>query len=186
MTRAPALALTALLCITASMASAAETAVTIKPTELKKAPYTDAETLATLPEKASLAIIERQGGWTHVQSAPETRGWVRMLSLRLGDGTAKQGDLGLASVLNAARTGSSGVTVTTGVRGLSEEDLRNAHPNPAELRKAEQIAATAQDAKAFAADANLSAASVAYLPTPASAAAPSNSTNPDLPWGGQQ
>ncbi len=169
MKRFLALILLVPLCVMGRSAAAVETAITIKPVELKKAPYTDAETLATLPEKAPVAIVERQGGWTHVRSAAQLQCWVRMLSLRLGNGAAKQGDLGLASVLNAARTGSSGITVTTDVRGLSEEELRNAHPNPVELDKVERITVTAQDAHEFAVSANLNAVSVAYLPPPPNA-----------------
>ncbi|MFA7097282.1 MAG: SH3 domain-containing protein [Gammaproteobacteria bacterium] len=183
MTRILKLSLTFLLCITSNLAAAAETAVTIRPVELKQKPFTDAPSLATLPEKTPVTILERQGAWTHVQSAPQTQGWVRMLSLRLGDGTVKQGDLGLASVLNAARTGSSGVTVTTGVRGLSEEELRDAQPDPAELEKVERMAVAPQEARQFAADAKLKAAPLAYLPAPAGSGKSSASTSTDSFFG---
>ena len=93
---------------------------------------------ATLDEKASVSVMSRQGGWVKITSA-KGNGWVRMLSLR-GDSTAKKpGDTGLQSLINVGRSGSSGITMTTGVRGLSEEDLKNAQPNPERIRKTAKV-----------------------------------------------
>jgi hypothetical protein len=135
----------------------AEPATVIRATELKKEPAADAATLAELPENASLEALERKGGWTRVKSA-SGEGWVRMLALRFGAaGAAKQGDSGVAQLFNAARTGSSGTQVTTGVRGLDEAMLANAQPNKAELEKMSQFAATPDAAAGFAAKGKLAA-----------------------------
>jgi len=170
-----------LLALMLSSAAAAESAITVRATELKKEPYADAETVATLPDQARVEILRRQGGWTQIKAQSATQGWVRMLSLRLGDGTARKGDSGIGSLLNVARSGSSGTTVATGVRGLTEEDLRNARPNPEELRKMERLAATPRDARKFAVSANLGSHQVGYLPAPAGSA-PASSGNKS-PWG---
>ena len=61
-----------------------------------------------------------------------------------------------------ARTGSSGTQVTTGVRGLDEQQLANAQPNKAELAKMSRFAAPADAAAAFAAKGHLAAQPVAY------------------------
>jgi hypothetical protein len=135
----------------------AEPATVIRATELKKEPAADAATLAELPENAALEALERKGGWTRVKSA-SGEGWVRMLALRFGAaGAAKQGDSGVAQLFNAARTGSSGTQVTTGVRGLDEAMLANAQPNKAELEKMSQFAATPDAAAGFAAKGKLAA-----------------------------
>jgi hypothetical protein len=135
----------------------AEPATVIRATELKKEPAADAATLAELPENAALEALERRGGWTRVKSA-SGEGWVRMLALRFGAaGAAKQGDSGVAQLFNAARTGSSGTQVTTGVRGLDEAMLANAQPNKAELEKMSQFAATPDAAAGFAAKGKLAA-----------------------------
>jgi hypothetical protein len=176
------------LCLLALMpaaAVAAESALTVRATELKKEPYVDAETVATLPDQARVEILRRQGGWTQIKAqGAAAQGWVRMLSLRLGDGSARKGDSGIGALLSVARSGSSGTTVATGVRGLSEEDLKHARPNPEELQKMEKLAATPQDARKFSGSASLGSHQLDYLPVPAgsSPAATDNAS----PWGDSQ
>lgn len=138
----------------------AEPATVIRATELKADPATDAATVAQLPEKAQVDALERKGGWTRVK-AGGAQGWVKMLALRY-DGTAKRGDTGVAQAFNVARTGSSGTQVTTGVRGLDEEQLAKAQPNPAELAKLDRYAVDRAGANEFAAEGKLSPVSVAY------------------------
>ena len=138
----------------------AEPATVIRATELKADPATDAATVAQLPEKAQVDALERKGGWTRVK-AGSAQGWVKMLALRYA-GTAKRGDTGVAQAFNVARTGSSGTQVTTGVRGLDEEQLAKAQPNPAELAKLDRYAVDRAGANEFAAEGKLSPVSVAY------------------------
>ena len=135
----------------------AEPATTIRQVELKKTPAADAETIGQIAENTALDALERKGGWTRVKTA-NGEGWVRMLALRFGGpGEAKKGDSGVSKLFNVARTGSSGTTVTTGVRGLDPEMLAKAQPNPAELAKMEQFAATPDGAAGFAAKGKLKA-----------------------------
>lgn len=138
----------------------AEPATTIRQVEVKKAPAADADTIGQLAENTAVDALERKGGWTRVKSASGD-GWVRMLALRFGGpGTARQGDSGISKLFNVARTGSSGTTVTTGVRGLDPEMLAKAQPNPAELAKMEQFAVTQGAAAGFAAKGKLQARQV--------------------------
>jgi hypothetical protein len=141
----------------------AEPATVIRATELKRAPATDAENTGQLAENAKVDALQRQGGWTRVKAASGAEGWVRMLVLRYdGAGTAKQGDSGIAQVLNVARTGTSGTQVTTGVRGLDAEQLTNAKPNTAELKKLERYSSNRDAAAAFAERGPLRAQQVSY------------------------
>jgi hypothetical protein len=140
----------------------AEPASTIRATELKKQPASDAETLVELPENTAVDAAERKGGWVRVK-ARGAEGWVKMLSLRYGNAAAaKKGDTGISQVFNVARTGSSGTQVTTGVRGLDESQLANAQPNPQELAKLEKFSADANGAAGFAAKGKLAAKAVDY------------------------
>ena len=140
----------------------ADPATLIRATELKRQPATDAEMVAELAADTAVDALERKGGWTRVKAA-EGEGWVKMLALRYGGpGAAKKGDSGVAQLFNVARTGSSGTQVTTGVRGLDEQQLANAQPNPAELAKLSRFAAKPDAAAAFAAKGKLTAQSVAY------------------------
>ncbi|MGD9787713.1 MAG: SH3 domain-containing protein [Sulfuricellaceae bacterium] len=176
--------LIAALALAASFAAWGESAQTVKATDLKKTPFADAETVASLPENTTVEILKRQGPWMQIKTA-DKEGWVRMLALRMGDGTAKggSGGAGLAGLLNIARTGSSGTTVATGVRGLTKEELANAQPNPEEMKKLKQYTVGAKEARTFAAAGGLKAQQVDYLKAPASTA---NSGNQNSGWGGIQ
>lgn len=145
-------------------AQAGEPAYTVRPTELKAKPFSDAATLMTLAEHSELEVLVRQASWMRVKVNDKT-GWVKMLSLRFGDAAQqKSGDSGLAALFNVAKSGSSGSTVTTGVRGLSEENLRNPHPNPQELKKLQRYKVSKNTARQFARSGKLKAEQVAYLP----------------------
>ena len=152
----------ALLC---GAAQAAETAYTVRTTEVKAKPYSDAATLITLPQQSKVEVLARKASWMQIR-AEGKNGWVKMLSLKLGDMQAKPGDSGLHSLFNVAAKGSSGGTVTTGVRGLSEEDLKNARPNPQALQTMQGYAENKTNAQKFARSGNLKAQNVEYLPAP--------------------
>lgn len=142
---------------------AAEYAYTVRPTELKTKPYSDAQTLTTIPPRSRVEVLSRQPSWTQVKSATFS-GWVKMLSLRLEvNGQNKRGDNGLSALFNVASTGRSGSTVTTGVRGLSEEQLKNTKPNPEALQAAKRFAVSREEAQRYAAEGKLNAQSVGYL-----------------------
>ena len=165
-------------------AYAAEYGYTLRSTELKDAPYTDANTLATLPEQTKVEIISRQGAWLQVKE--QQKGWVRLLSLRIGEGRTTGGDSGLKSLMNLGlgRSGSTGVTVATGVRGLSEADLKNARPNPQELEKLRHMTILPAEAQKFAANAKLTEQQINYLPEPAQTGT-AGTSNP-TPFGGER
>lgn len=143
---------------------AVQVAYAVRSTEIKLLPYSDAATVATLDEKAKVNILLRQGGWVKINSK-NGNGWVRMLSVRSDTTARKTGDSGLISLLNVGRSGSSGITTTTGIRGLSEEDLKNAQPNPGELEKLEKYAVNKTKAERFARDAKLKTQQLDYLPS---------------------
>lgn len=152
-----------LLCSLPLTVLAEQIAYTVRPTEIKQKPFSDAENVATLAEKASVKIILRQGGWIKISSV-QGDGWVKMLNLRNTNTSSKSGDSGLSSLFNLGRSGSSGITVATGVRGLSEEDLKNAQPNPEELAKLKNFANDKAQAEKFARNGKLKAQSLDFIP----------------------
>jgi len=152
------------LALGVSDAIAQETGFAIRQTEVKKEPFSDAQTVGILEEKAQVKVLSRQGGWVQVESGGAVSGWVRMLSIRTNSGQSSVVS-GLKSLFSVARTGSSGTTVTTGVRGLDKEQIQNAKPNPEELKKLAALAATRADAERFAAGSpQLRNQAVEYLP----------------------
>lgn len=141
-----------------------------KSTDLKKEPFTDADTVATLPEKSPVEILNRQGPWMKIKSADgKQQGWVRMLSVKLGNADQKPtGGGGGGSLLSALGIGSKpqaagNSQVTTGVRGFSEEDLKNAKPNPAEVEKMKGFSVTKEEAVKVAESGKLAARDLAYF-----------------------
>jgi hypothetical protein len=134
----------------------------VRATDLKKAPATDAATVASLPESTAVDALERQGGWTRVKTK-DAEGWVKMLALRYGGpGAAKQGDSGISRLFSVARTGSSGAQVTTGVRGLDAEMIAAAQANEAELKRMDGFAASKEASGGFAKRGKLQAQQVEY------------------------
>jgi hypothetical protein len=113
----------------------------------------------------NVEILGKQSGWFKVKSTKGS-GWVRMLSIRRGEARKGSGEdagvLGLAS----GRAGTGKVVATTGIRGLSEEELKAAKYNENELKKAESFAVTEAEARRFAAEGKLVARKVKYLSAP--------------------
>jgi hypothetical protein len=148
------------------LAFAAESGYTLKPTEVKDKPFLDAATVVTLPEKTQVEIVTRQGAWIQIRTRDKLQGWVRMLSVGLGRPDQKPrvgGNLLSAIGIGNRPRPTTTATVTTGVRGFSEEDLAKAAPNAAELAKMKAFAATAADAQQLAAQGKLETRQVAYF-----------------------
>jgi len=150
------------VCLLAQTGAAVETGSAIKADEIKSEPYRDAKTVGSLAAGDKVTIIKREGGWMMI-SDPE-KGWVRMLSIRRGStasapGTKASGIFDLAS----GRAGTGQVVASTGIRGLNEEELKNAKFNEKELKLAESFIVKKNEAEQFAAKALLKARSVAYL-----------------------
>lgn len=144
----------------ASGLAAAEPGTLLKDSELRARPFGDAEVLAPLKAKATVDIVARKGAWAQVKAEGKT-GWVRLLNLRTGSG--QRGDAGVGALASAFKTGSSGNTVTTGVKGLSEEKLKTAAPNPEEARRLDQYRESEAGARSYAKQAKLAPQQAPYF-----------------------
>ena len=148
-------------------ASAGGPAQTLIDTALKQQPFADAQTVATLPASTAVEVIKRQGGWIQVKPAGGAEGWLKMSSIKLGTGkTDAKGDSGLNSLLNVAssgRSGNTGVTVATGVRGLTPEDLKNAKPAPEAVKELDRLPAGKKEGESFASSGKLQSKNIDYL-----------------------
>lgn len=142
---------------------AGESGVVIKSSELKSKPFNDASNIAILEASSSVDIISRQGAWMQVKSGRGSSGWVRMFNIRT-EASNTSADAGMDKLGKLYKTGSSGSTVTTGVKGLSAEDLKQAQPNQAELQKLNNYRSNSNDARQFAQQGKLSSQPAEYLP----------------------
>ena len=157
--------LLAFLCLAALPALAQEQAFTNRATELKDRADASAATVRPLPENTEVKVLARSGGWTRVDARGQ-QGWVRAFHLRF-PAVAETGSGNTLSTLGSAlgfgRQRSQGATIaTTGIRGLSQEDLKNASPDEAELRKMHSYRADQASAERFARDGKLAESSVDY------------------------
>ena len=136
--------------------------------KLYSQPAATSKTTASVAKGAKVEILAKQGGWLRVKSGAST-GWIRLLSVRAGTGGL--GGAGVGDVVGAATTKSdpSRVVAVAGLRGLDEEDLKQAKFNEAELARMEGVKVTPAQARSFAGQSGLTAARVPNLPKPQAA-----------------
>lgn len=129
------------------VSSAAEKAQLLKDVSLKEAPYNSAETVDDLSANTSVTVLQKKGLWTQVRTRAGLEGWVKTLSLK---GTGSKPESSSGGGLNILKTGGSGVTVTTGVKGLdagaaekaapaAQKEEPKAEPAPTKADKAKQV-----------------------------------------------
>lgn len=145
-----------------SSLAAAEPATLLRDGSLLDNPQSDATVLASLKAKEVVDIETRQGAWARIKTSNGAQGWVRLLNLRTGSGQKSGGTLN--TLANVFKTGSSGNTVSTGVKGLSAEKIRNAEPNDAERQRMDKTKSSDNDARQFAKQGKLSSQNIQYLP----------------------
>jgi uncharacterized protein YgiM (DUF1202 family) len=148
-------------------AAAQEKGVALKADALLSEPFKDARKAGALNKGDAVTILKKQGGWYQVK-APTAQGWVRMLSIRRGAATSADAskELGGVASLSTGRAGTGQIVSTTGVRGLSEEELKAAKFDEKQLQKAESFRVSKADAQAFAAQGRLKARAFDNLPAP--------------------
>ena len=130
-----------------------ETASTNRATDLKAEPRPDAATVVQLPRDATITILQRQSGWMRVQFDPGKKvGWVRAFHVQFRGTVSESGSSGgssFFSFLRGPQSAPSKQTATIGIRGLTEAELANAHPNPAEFARMKGYMVSRSDADAF-------------------------------------
>ncbi|KQC07444.1 MAG: ligand-binding protein SH3 [Smithella sp. SDB] len=141
---------------------AAETGSALKTDVIRKEPYSDAGKTGNITRGEKLQILGKKGAWLNVKTA-KASGWVRLLSVKRGTSSGGNQIKGVLDVASG-RAGTGKVVATTGVRGLNEEELKNAKYNEAEVKKLESFTITSQQAQQFAKSGGLKAIKFDYLP----------------------
>ncbi|HNP30939.1 MAG TPA: SH3 domain-containing protein [Nitrospirales bacterium] len=139
--------------------------VAVRSCQVMSEPFKDAREVISLKEGDTVEILKRKGGWFQV-SGKGKAGWVRMLYIRPGDSGEKvsaakeaSGVLGLAT----GRAGSGNVVAATGVRGLDEEELKEAEFNAQELQTLKTFRTSKKQAQEFANQAGLQVQKVPFI-----------------------
>jgi hypothetical protein len=159
------LAFTLGLAIT-GVAHAKETGTTRSAVDLMATPYRDAKPAGQLPSNTTVDVLERRGGWLRISAQSKT-GWARLHQVRAGEGPeAKNTGGGLTALKNVSQTGrsgSQGIVATTGIRGLSAEELKSAKPNPKAVESMEASRANDATARDFARSIGLKEKDIQFL-----------------------
>lgn len=158
-------ALAAGIALLAAALAAGEVGTTRVAVELLAAPASDAKVVAQLDQDTRVDVLERRGAWLHVKR-DGAGGWARLHQVRLGAGAEKTSSEGMKmlwSVGQTGRSGATGIVATTGVRGLSADDLKTAKPDPKQVQTLASYRANDAAAREQARAAGLKENQIAHL-----------------------
>jgi hypothetical protein len=141
------------------LALAGESGTAIKADVLRTEPFADAKTAGNLNKNDAVDILGKKGAWLQVKSKSAS-GWVRILSVKRGGASASGSSI---ADIASGRASTGKVASTTGIRGLSAEELKAAKFNEDEMKKMESYAVSASDAQKFASVGGLNTTQMAYL-----------------------
>jgi hypothetical protein len=146
-------------------ALAQEQAFTNRATELKERGDEGARTLTSLPENTPLKVLARAGAWTRVEAGGQA-GFVRMFHLRFPaavEGASSSSGNAFSAIggfISGQKGNKQANLATTGVRGISQDDVKNAAPDAAALAKMQSYRADRGAAERFAREGRLAEAKV--------------------------
>lgn len=154
--------------------AAAEPVTVERDSVVRAEPRADAAVVTNLARGATGEAVARQGAWVQIKSGATT-GWLYSFNVRFGAAGAGEGGGGGSALgrLFGPRQ-KVNVTATLGIRGLEEEDLKQARFDGGQIQALDGFAAGRDQAQAHAGRAGLSAARIDYLTEPAAADASSS------------
>lgn len=149
---------------TVAAAAFAEPVTVERDSVLRAEPRTDAGVAGNLAKGATGDAVARQGAWVQVRSGTLT-GWLYSFNVRFGAVNSAGSSAGSGSALGRVfgPRQQVNVTATIGIRGLDEEDLKQAHFDEGQMRQLDGYAASREQAAAQAGKSGLSATRVEYL-----------------------
>lgn len=144
-----------------AMSIAAELGTALKADTLRVEPFSDAKTVGNIAKNETVEIISKKGAWLQIKTQKNT-GWVRIFSVKRGTASNTNQAKGVYDVASG-RASTGKVISTTGIRGLSAEELKAAKFNEEEMKKLENFAVSAEDSQKFAKAGGLKTVQFAYL-----------------------
>lgn len=146
-------------------ASAAAQQVTLeRDSPLYSEPRLESAPVAQLRQGASGDVMGKEGGWLNLKT-PAGTGWLFSFNVRFPSQKADSGDGGSGSALGRVfgPRRSSSVTSSIGIRGLEEEDLKQANFNAGQMKLLGDYATSRQAAEQGSRATGLAPAKVDYL-----------------------
>ncbi len=124
----------------------------------------ESRVVATLKQGSAAEVVAKSGAWLHLKSADAT-GWLLSFNVRFASGKPEaapaSGGSALGRVFGPRQSVS--VTSTIGIRGLDEEDLKQARFDGGQMKLLDQSAASRPDAEAAANATGLTPARIDYF-----------------------
>jgi hypothetical protein len=158
------LAIILLFTLPISYAAVVMTGVVFLDVKLLDKPSYEAQTIENLVADSAITVEQRQGSWTKVSTA-ENAGWVPTLTIRIKSFT-KHEDIKAAAIEVKDKVSSEDqteVVATMGIRGLDEENLKQAKFNKKQLALLESYHATKQQVEKFSQAGKLIPKKIVYL-----------------------
>lgn len=156
--------LIAVMALAAAGTAAAQQVTLERDTPLYSEPRLESSQVTQLKQGAAGEVLGKQGGWLNLKT-PAGTGWLFSFNVRFPSQKAEGGDTGAGTALGrltgARRTPS--VTSSIGIRGLEEEDLRQATFDARQMKLLDEYAASKEAAEQGARAAGLAPAKVEYL-----------------------
>lgn len=128
---------------------------------LRAEPRADAAAVGEVVRGAAGNALERKDAWVRIQAGALT-GWLYSFNVRFGGNSSAGGAGGALGRLFGQRQRIS-VTSTIGIRGLDDEDLKQARFDAGQIGRLDGFAATQEAAQAHAGQAGLEAGPLEYL-----------------------
>lgn len=146
----------------AAAPAAAQQVMLERDSPLYAEPRLDAPQVTQLKQGASGEVTGKQGAWLNLKT-PAGNGWLLSFNVRFPSQKAEGGGSGsaLGGMVGPRRNVS--VTSAIGIRGLDEQDLKQASFNAQQMKLLDDFAATKQAAEDSARAAGLDPVKVEYL-----------------------
>jgi hypothetical protein len=152
--------------LVAAAPAAAQKVTVERDTPLYSEPRLDSPHVAQLQTGAVAEVVGKEGAWLNLRTQAGA-GWLFSFNVRFqSEGTGESSGSGTGSVLGrlfAPRRSTVSVTSTIGVRGIEEEDLKQAAFDAKQMKLLDGYAASRDAAESRAQRARLSRAHVEYL-----------------------
>jgi len=138
----------------------------VRHTNWLKSAEAKSEVITVLKAKEKITIKYRQRAWYFISPASildksphnstniSLAGWVSMLNVRFLAQAKREGELGLSAAFSSMSKGSL-PTVSTGVRGFDDNDLKNSQANFKQVARLHTYAVSKKSAIYFAQSAHL-------------------------------
>ena len=149
----------------AGISFAAETGSALKSDNIRFEPYADAKIVGSFTRGESVQILKKKGAWLQVKAKKGT-GWVRLLSVKRGVASGSGSPVSGALAVASGRAGTGQVVSTTGIRGLTEDELKAAKFNEAEIKAMESYTASTAQGQKFANAGSLKVVAFSNLKAP--------------------